>query len=245
MFFDSHVHTEGLGVSELRRMKEKGIEKVCSLSFYPVKPHFPQTLIDGFRKMEEFEKHRCKILGIDMIPGVGIHPRCIPPNYEAVLDHLEAGDWVLFGEIGLEIATEEEIDVFTTQLKIAMEKDIPCIIHTPRGKKRIVTQKILEILEDLSFPAELAVVDHVNFENLDLVVEKDYWIGLTVQHGKLMPEEVPKILERYGTEKFILNSDAGYGNEFVDAVAETARLLGKDAEDVCYRNCKRFLKYAP
>jgi predicted metal-dependent TIM-barrel fold hydrolase len=245
MFFDSHVHTEGLGVSELRKMKEAGIERVCSLSFYPIKPHFPQTLIDNFRKMEEFERRRCEALGIEMIPGVGIHPRCIPPNYETVLEHLEAGEWVLFGEIGLENATEEEIDVLTSQLRIAMEKDIPCIIHTPRGNKRAVTEKIIQILEKLSFPAELAVIDHVNYENLDLVVERNYWIGLTVQQGKLLPEDVAEIVKKYGNEKFMVNSDAGYGNEFVNAVAETARLLGKDAGRICFENCRKFLRYAP
>ncbi|MEM0351270.1 MAG: TatD family hydrolase [Archaeoglobaceae archaeon] len=241
MFFDPHVHTEGLGVTELRKMKESGIEKLCTLSFYPIKPIFPQTLIDGFRKLEEFEVRRCKILGIDAIPGIGIHPRCIPSNYRIVLEHLEAGDWNLFGEIGLENASDEEREVFISQLKIAMEKDIPCVIHTPRGNKRVITQKILEILEEINFPPELAVIDHVNFENLEFVVGKEYWIGLTVQLGKLEPKDVVEIVEKFGSEKFILNSDSGYGNEFVNAVAETAKLLGNEAEKICLKNAMKFL----
>ncbi|MEM0202523.1 MAG: TatD family hydrolase [Archaeoglobaceae archaeon] len=241
MLFDSHVHSEGLGVTELRKMRESGIEKICSLSFYPVKPLFPQTLIDAFRKLEEFEKRRCKILGIEMFAGVGIHPRCIPPNYKAVIEHLEANDWDLFGEIGLENATNEEIEVLRDQLRVAKSKDIPCVIHTPRGNKRTVTKKILEVLESVSFPAELAVVDHVNFENLDLVLEKDYWIGLTVQLGKLSAQEVANIVEEHGSERFIVNSDSGYGNEFVTAVAEVAEVVGKEAEKICLKNAEKFL----
>ncbi|MCS7118930.1 MAG: TatD family hydrolase [Archaeoglobaceae archaeon] len=241
MFFDSHVHTEGLGISELKKMKESGIEKVCSLSFYPIKPYFPQTLIDGFRKLEEFESRRCEILGIQMFPGVGIHPRCIPPNYMTVVEHLEAGEWVLFGELGIEKANEEEREVFVSQIRVAMKKDIPCVIHTPRENKRIITSKILEILENISFPPELAVVDHVNFENLDLVFEKNYWIGLTVQSGKLSPQEVVKIVKEYGSDRFLVNSDSGYRNEFLNAVAETAKILENEAKKVCLRNAERFL----
>lgn len=241
MFFDPHVHSEGLGVTELRKMKENGIRRVCSLSFYPVKPLFPQTLIDAFRKLEEFEKRRCEILGIEMIPGVGVHPRCIPPDYWTVLLHLEANDWDLFGEIGLENVTKEEVDVFREQLRIAKSKDIPCIVHTPRTNKREVTQKILEVLESVSFPPELAVLDHVNFENLDLVLKKEYWIGLTVQPGKLSVGDVAKILSEHGSERFMVNSDSGYGNEFVTAVAEVAKAIGKEAEKVCLKNAEKFL----
>lgn len=241
MFFDPHVHSDGLGTTELKKMVENGIKKICSLSFYPIKPLFPQTLIDAFRKLEDFEKRRCEILGIEMFAGVGIHPRCIPPNYATVIQHLEANNWDLFGEIGLENATDEEIQVLREQLRVAKSNDIPCVIHTPRGNKRVVTQKILEILEETSFPSELAVVDHVNFENLDLVLKKDYWIGLTVQFGKLSAEDVAKIVEEYGSERFIVNSDSGYGNEFVTAVAEVAKLVGKEAERICLKNAEKFL----
>ncbi len=241
MLFDSHVHSEGLGVTELRKMKESGIEKICSLSFYPVKPLFPQTLIDAFRKLEDFERRRCKVLGIEMFAGVGIHPRCIPPNYATVIEHLEANEWDLFGEIGLENATNEEIKVFEDHLRVAKSKEIPCVIHTPRNNKRVVTQKTIEVLESVSFPAELAVIDHVNFENLDLVLKKDYWIGLTVQLGKLSVEEVAKIIEEHGSERFIVNSDSGYGNEFVTAVAEVAKIVGKEAEKICFKNTEKFL----
>ncbi|MFN3384246.1 MAG: TatD family hydrolase [Archaeoglobaceae archaeon] len=241
MLFDSHVHSEGLGVTELRKMKESGIEKICSLSFYPVKPFFPQTLIDAFRKLEEFERRRCEALGIEMFAGVGIHPRCIPPDHATVIEHLEANEWDLFGEIGLENATSEEIKVFEDHLRVAKAKEIPCVIHTPRNNKRIVTQKILDVLEGISFPPELAVVDHVNLENLDLVLEKDYWIGLTVQLGKLSAEDVAEIVREHGSERFIVNSDSGYGNEFVTAVAEVAKVVGKEAEKICSKNAEKFL----
>lgn len=241
MLLDPHIHSEGLGNCEIRKMAENEIRKVFSLYFYPIKPLFPQTLIDGFRKLEEFEVARCLDFGVEVIPGVGIHPRCIPPDYQTVIDYLDANEWMLFGEIGLETASEKELKVFEAQIRIAIAKDIPCVIHTPRANKRLVTEKTIEILEKLSFPPELGVIDHVNFENLDLLLGKDFWIGLTVQSGKLSAQEVLRILEKYGAEKFLVNSDAGFGNENVTTIADVAKLLGKEAEIVCFKNALKFL----
>ncbi|MCX8172541.1 MAG: TatD family hydrolase [Archaeoglobaceae archaeon] len=241
MFFDSHVHSEGLGLSEMEIMRDNGITEICSLYFYPIKPLFPQTVIDGFRRLEEFEKFRCSIVGIKMYPAVGIHPRCIPPDYKTVIEHLEARDWIAFGEIGLETANEIEQDVFRRQLMVAIEKDIPCIIHTPRKNKREITKKTLEILMELNFPQDLAIIDHVNFENLDLVAKSEFWIGLSVQKEKLAAEDAVIIVREVGEDRCIVNSDAGFVHGDFLGVVETAKLLDREAKKVCFENVKKLL----
>ncbi|WP_202319334.1 TatD family hydrolase [Archaeoglobus neptunius] len=247
MYFDSHLHSEGLGFSELAMMSEVGIKEICSLSFYPIKPMYPQTMIDSFRKLVEFETQRCEAAGIKMYPAVGIHPRCIPPNYGVAFDYLERGEWLVFGEIGLESATDEEKNVLKSQLEIAKKLDIPCIIHTPRKNKREITEKILKILGDSGFPDELAVIDHVNFENLDLALKTECWIGLTVQSGKLSPEDVVKIIEEYGCERFMLNSDVGYRDtEFTTVAIAAEKIAGSvgqdEAKKVALKNARKFLR---
>lgn len=247
MYFDSHLHSEGIGFSELVRMREAGIEEICSLAFFPVKPEFPQTMVDIFRKLTEFEVQRCRAAGMKMYPAVGIHPRCIPPDYGFVFRYMEEGEWMAFGEIGLEHVTDEEVEVLTSQLRIAEERDIPCIIHTPRGEKVKATMKTIEILEKLNFPVELAVIDHVNFETLDMVLETDYWIGLTVQPGKLSPDDVAKIVAEHGSERFMLNSDAGYRDVDFTAVVNAARKIEeatnrREMERVARENARKFLR---
>jgi hypothetical protein len=246
MYLDSHMHSEGLGFSELRAMAEAGIGRAVSLAFYPVKPLFPQTMVDLFRKLSEFETARCEAAGIKLYPAVGIHPRCIPPDYSSVIEFLGSGEWVAFGEIGLETAEREEIEVLKAQLEVAKEKDVPCIIHTPRSNKRVVTEKIISILNEVAFPEELAVIDHVNFENLDLVLKTNFWVGLTVQPGKLSETDVVAIVERHGVERFMLNSDVGFRDSDITAVARAARTLesklGRDSEKVYRKNAEKFLK---
>jgi len=247
MYFDSHLHTEGMGFSDLKKLSETGIKEVCSLAFFPIEPKFPQTMVDLFRKLTEFETLRCEAAGVKMYPAVGIHPRCIPPDYGFVMKHLEEGEWLAFGEIGLENVTKEEIEVLTSQLEIAKERDIPCIIHTPRGNKKGATEKTLKILERLDFPVELAVIDHVNFETLDMVLKSGYWIGLTVQPGKLSPDDAARIVLEHGPERFMLNSDAGYRDMEITTVAEAAKkvmeVVGeKEMRSVARDNARMFLR---
>ncbi len=245
MYFDSHMHSEGLGFSELKKLVEVGIEEVCSLAFYPVRPKFPETMIDVFRKLTEFEVERCEAAGLKMYPCVGIHPRCIPPKYTIVLDYLECGEWVGFGEIGLETGSDEEREVLEAQLKLAKKMDLPCVIHTPRSNKRAITEATVKILDKVDFPPDLAVLDHTNFENLDLVLETQCWIGLTVQPGKLSSDDVLGIIKEHGIERFMINSDAGYRDVHFTSVAEAARKLERDvdgAEKVVYWNAKKFLR---
>ena len=247
MYFDSHLHSEGLGFNELKMLADRGIKEVCSLAFYPVKPKYPQTMVDVFRKLTEFEPMRCEAAGVKMYPAVGIHPRCIPPDYEFVLRYLEKGEWMAFGEIGLELVTDEEVNVLTAQLELAKKLDIPCIIHTPRGEKVKATKKTLEILESLEFPPQLAVIDHVNFETIDMVFETEYWIGITVQPGKLSPDDAARIVAEYGSERFMLNSDAGYRDVEIATVAVAAEKIAegvgrREAERVARENARKFLR---
>jgi len=154
---------------------------------------------------------------------------------------------IAFGEIGLEDATDEEIEVLTKQLKIAEKLDKPCIIHTPRNNKVEVTKKTVEILEKIEFPESLAVIDHASVETVEPILKKGYFAGLTVQPGKLSSEEVIQIVEKYGVEKFVLNSDTGFSPSDMTAVAKTAKILSdkmgkKDAEKIVWGNAVEFFR---
>ncbi len=243
MYFDSHIHTEGLGFSELKRMREEGITNVCSPAFFPIQPKFAETMIDVIRKLSEFEVERVAAAGIAAIAAVGIHPRCIPPGYEKVLEFLESGEWVAFGEIGLETGSEIEVEVLRKQLELAKKLDVRCVIHTPRSNKREVTKKTLKVLEDVGLPHELAVIDHVSRENLDLVLETDCWIGLTVQPGKLSEREAAEIVKEHGAERFMLNSDAGYRDSDFLSVARAAKVIDDvcgEGRKVAFENARKF-----
>ena len=244
-WFDTHIHSEGRSVEDLRKMADAGIEFAVTCAFYPIPPEHPETLLDLFRKLEIFEAKRGEKAGMNIFPALGIHPRCIPPKYEVVLPAITRG--VAVGEIGLEEGGEAEVKVFKAQLRIAKENDLPCIIHTPKNNKEIITEKTLEILEAISFPEELAVIDHLSPLTAEEVLKQGYYGGLSVQPGKLTPSQALEIVEKYGPERLMLNSDTGFSESEMDAVAKAGNLmaekLGRDvAEEVGMKNAKEFFK---
>jgi hypothetical protein len=246
--YDSHIHSEGRGQKELSEMAESGIRYANSCAYYPVKPLYPETLIDLFRKLESFETERGRRVGMKIIPAFGIHPRCIPNNWRKVTDFLAENAPRILGEIGLEGGSSLETEVFREQLRIAKSMDIPCIIHTPRKKKTELTEKILRILDEISFPEDLAVVDHISLETFPDVIGRGYHAGLTVESGKLSEVDVLEILEKFGPDRIMINSDSGFTSLDYLSTSRTIGFLikegfaGKDLKMVAVENAKAFFK---
>ncbi len=243
--FDAHIHAEGRSIEDLEKMSEAGVKYAVNCAFYPIIPKYPETFLDLFRKMTSFEIEKGREAGIELYPALGIHPRCIPPRYEIVLSEIPEGSAI--GEIGMERGEKLEIEVFEAQLKIAMENDLPCIIHTPGKMKEEITKKTLEILEKLSFPESLGIIDHVTATTIEDIMERGYHCGLSVQKGKLSAEDALKLVEKYGPERIILNSDTGFGKAQIDAVPKTYKLiserLGEEiAKKVALENAREFFK---
>jgi predicted metal-dependent TIM-barrel fold hydrolase len=113
---------------------------------------------------------------------------------------------IAIGEIGLEDLTDAEISVFKRQLDIASETDSKVIIHTPRKNKKEVLDVILDILPQ-HLDESQAVIDHINPNVVCDVIDTDCMLGLTVQPQKMDKFEAISILDEYGFDKFLLNSD--------------------------------------
>ncbi len=238
--FDTHIHSEGKGITELSKMANSGIKIAVSCAYYPIKPTHYYTLIDMFRKISSFEVNRGKKAGIELIPAVGIHPRCICDEWDKALNWIEENGRVI-GEIGLETGSKEEVEVLTKQLSLAKKLDLPCIVHTPRKNKKAVTEKIIDVLKKSGICEDLVVVDHINRENLEIVLKSGYWMGLTVQPGKLSEGEAVSIIEEFGFERFLLNSDTGFNDLECLTVAKTVKILlekfdKKDVKKVAIEN---------
>ncbi len=244
--FDTHIHSEGKGITELKEMSDNSIKFAVSCAYYPIKPTNGYTLIDMFRKISSFEVERGSKVGIKIIPAVGVHPRCICDEWKKAVEWIEENGKII-GEIGLEIASDEEIKVLLEQLKLAKELELPCIVHTPRKNKKKITDKILDTLKKSGIDSELVVVDHVNLEIVEKVLNEGYWAGLTVQPGKLNVEDVLLIVEKFGFDRFVLNSDTGFNDLDCLTVAKSVKALEEkfskfDVKKVAIENGKKIFK---
>lgn len=216
--FDTHIHSIFRSNDDFINLVNKGVKTTVSVAFYPIVPLYSSTLIDLFNWIIENEPQRTKSTGITILPAIGIHPRSIPQDLSKenlqnlrvkIENTIQEKKIVALGEIGLESATSKEIEIFELQLQIAKEYDFPVIIHTPRRDKKNITEKIIELL--LKNKIEKGVLDHINKENIVSTKKINLNLGLTVQIGKLTPNNFYNIISEYENEiyRFVLNTDLG------------------------------------
>ena len=130
-------------------------------------------------------------------------------------------------------------------MDIGQETKTNVIIHTPRKNKGKVLDEILNILPQHISP-EYVVIDHINQNVVEKVIDTDYTLGLTVQPQKMDKFEAIRILEEYGFDNFLLNSDISNKASDPLSVPKTVRELTrqgfnkKDIDKVAFKNAEKF-----
>ena len=167
----------------------------------------------------------------------GIHPRSIPRDLkpENVADILEPflnhPLCLGIGEIGLEIATTLEQEIFEAQLELARSGAAGrgrIGVHTPRRNKNNVTDAILDVLRRFADLSSLIVMDHCTEETLPRVLTAKLRAGVTLSPPKTSVEQLPAILRQHpqAPSRIMCNTDSGE-EVFVDLItASEIHILG-------------------
>jgi predicted metal-dependent TIM-barrel fold hydrolase len=146
--------------------------------------------------------------------AVGIHPRSIPiEGTKRVLGHIRTlfdnKQVSALGEVGLETDSSEEEKILVQQMRIAKEYAVPIIIHTPRSNKPEIFNKLLSIIGSEKIDPGKVIIDHLTPDLVPKARSAGVVAGLTVQPGKLTPQDVSDILSKNGPEGIVVNSDLG------------------------------------
>ena len=248
---DTHMHADARSGEDFKEMYCAGIETAITCSYYPYKIPHEMILLNHLNRILEFDTKRAKEHGLDLKVALGIHPTNSNVNPESIFENLygwiESQQIVAIGEIGLEDLTDNEITIFKQQLDIANETDSKVIIHTPRKNKREVLKVILDIIPQ-HIDESQAVIDHINPQVVGDAINTDCMLGLTVQPQKMDEFEAISILDEYGFDKFLLNSDISNKPSDPLSVAKTVGELTKqgyeksEIEKVASGNAKKFFK---
>ncbi len=237
---DPHAHMYSRVTDDYERMALAGIRMVIEPAFWlGGRRRYAGTFYDYFYHILEFEAERAANHGLAHYCCIAVNPR--ESNDTAltneVLDNL--GEFlahdhaVAVGEIGFDDITDAEEASIRRQLEIALEHDLPVMIHTPHKNKLEGTQRTIAILKDMDYPEDMVLIDHNTEETIGLVRgETDCWAGHTVYPvTKLSPERAANILEEYGPEKMLINSSADWGPADPLNVPKTVHELRRRAFD--------------
>ncbi|MBE6512169.1 MAG: hypothetical protein E7Z75_03315 [Methanobrevibacter olleyae] len=247
---DTHMHADSRSSEDFEKMFISGIDTAITCSYYPYRiDENPEILLNHLNRILNFEPRRAGEYGLDLRVALGIHPANSLKNSEIIFESLnkwiENEDIIAIGEIGLDENTDLEKEIFKKQLELADNTESKVIIHTPRKNKLEVLKDIKEIVLENINP-NLVVIDHINLNTIEEVIDEEFTIGLTVQPQKMEVEEAIEILDKYGFDKFLLNSDISNKPSDPLSVPKTVRTLKrlgynkKEIDKVAFENAKKF-----
>jgi predicted metal-dependent TIM-barrel fold hydrolase len=143
---------------------------------------------------------------------------------------------VAVGEIGYDSMTPAEDDAFARQLALAVEHDLPALVHTPHRDKARGTRRTLDVVAEAGIPPDRVLIDHLNELTVGPVQESGCWMGFSIYpETKMSPPRMVEILRRHGLERMLVNSAADWGHSDPLLTVHTARAMldaGFDEDDV-------------
>lgn len=241
-------------------MAMSGVVAVCEPAFWAgFDRRYPETFIDYFVQIAEFEPTRAAQYGIRHFCWVAVNPK-EAENREltrevlnAMPEFLEKPNCLGVGETGLHKSTPNEIDALQAHVELAMKHEQLVLIHTPHlSDKAHGTKTVLEVLDKLDIDRSRVWIDHVEENTVESVLDAGYWAGMTLYPvTKCSPRRAVDILEKYGAERLLVNSSADWGPSdpftLQECVVEYRRRghSTQEAIEIFHNNPCRFLGQNP
>lgn len=231
--FDPHIHMTSRTTDDYSAMAQNGILVIVEPSFWLGQPRTNVgSFIDYFNSLVGWERFRASQFGIRHFCTIGLNPKEAnnPRLAEEVLSllprYLQKDGVVAVGEIGYDDQTDAEEHIFARQLELAMEMDLPVLVHTPHRDKKRGTIRSLDLIRNVGFPEERALIDHNTEETLPLVLDTGCWAGHTIYpHTKMDEVRMVKLVKEYGSERILINSAADWGISDPLKVPKTTDLM--------------------
>jgi predicted metal-dependent TIM-barrel fold hydrolase len=215
-----HYHGIARTAQDYERMAMSGVVAVAEPAFWAGFDRlYPETFIDYFRQISEFEPTRAAQYGIRHFCWVAVNPKEAdnPELSRAVMDRMpeffQKPTVLGVGETGLHKSSKNECDIMAAQVELAIQYDQLLLVHTPHLEDKLYgTRRVLEILAGLPVNPDRVWIDHVEEHTIRPVKDAGYWLGFTLYPiTKCSPKRAVDMLEKYGWERTLVNSSADWG----------------------------------
>jgi uncharacterized protein len=245
--FDPHIHMISRTTDDYERMARAGIRAIIEPAFWLGQPRtHVGSFEDYFLTLVGWERFRASQYGIVHYCTMGLNPK--EANTDAVAEgvmallplYLEKEGVLAVGEIGYDDITPREDQLFARQLELAKQHGLPALIHTPHRDKKRGTERTLSLIREVGFPEGMALVDHNNEITLPLVLDTGCWAGHSIYPNSKMDEaRMVSLVQKYGSERIVVNSAADWGQSDPLKVPKTARAfeeagLGQETMDTVF-----------
>jgi len=251
--FDPHIHMTSRTTDDYERMHAAGVRALVEPAFWLGQPRTSVgSFTDYFDGLIGWERFRAAQFGIAHHCTIALNPKeANDPRCLEVLDvlprYLAKDGVVAVGEIGFDSMTDAEEHAFSRQLALAVEFELPAMVHTPHRDKEGGTRRTLELVEESGLAPGMVVVDHLNELTVGPVRDSGCWTGFSIYPDtKMDPQRMVRILQEHGPERVLVNSAADWGRSdplLTHATGEAMLAAGftdDDVDRVLWRNPVEF-----
>ena len=230
--FDPHIHMTSRTTDDYEAMYAAGVRALVEPAFWLGQPRTSVgSFTDYFDALIGWERFRAAQFGIRHHCTIALNPKeANDPRCVEVLDvlprYLAKDGVVAVGEVGYDSMTKEEDEVFARQLGLAVEHELPVLVHTPHRDKLEGTKRTLDVVRESGIAPERVVVDHLNEVTVKLVKDSGSWMGFSIYPDTKMDEHrMVEILRQYGLDHMIVNSAADWGRSDPLKTAKTGQAM--------------------
>ncbi|MEV8512662.1 TatD family hydrolase [Dactylosporangium sp. NPDC051484] len=216
--FDPHIHMTSRTTDDYERMAAAGVRALVEPAFWLGQPRTNVgSFTDYFDSLVGWEPFRAAQFGIRHHATIALNPKeANDPRCREVLGvlprYLEKDGVVAVGEIGYDSMTPEEDEAFAAQLALAVEHELPALVHTPHRDKARGTERTLAVVRESGIDPGLVAVDHLNEVTVGAVAGSGCWMGFSIYPDtKMTAARMVHILREYGLDRMLVNSAADWG----------------------------------
>ncbi|MEV6521838.1 TatD family hydrolase [Longispora sp. NPDC051575] len=251
--FDPHIHMTSRTTDDYERMAAAGVRALVEPAFWLGQPRTTVgSFTDYFDGLIGWEPFRAAQFGIAHHCTIALNPKeANDPRCREVLDvlprYLAKDRVVAVGEIGYDSMTPAEDEVFAAQLALAVEHELPALVHTPHRDKARGTQRTLDVVKESGIDPGLVVVDHINELTVRPVADAGCWTGFSIYPDtKMSPDRMVTILQEHGLHRVLVNSAADWGRSDPLLTLRTGEAMlaagftADDVDRVLWRNPVEF-----
>ncbi|GAB2961435.1 TatD family hydrolase [Saccharothrix stipae] len=216
--FDPHVHMTSRTTDDYEAMHAAGVRALVEPAFWLGQPRTSVgSFLDYFDGLIGWERFRAAQFGIAHHCAIALNPKeANDPRCTGVLEHLPRylvkDGVVAVGEVGYDSMTPQEDHAFARQLELAVEHDLPVLVHTPHRDKLAGTLRTLDVVRESGIAPERVLVDHLNETTVRAVADSGCWMGFSIYPDTKMDEaRMVAVLAEHGTDRVLVNSAADWG----------------------------------
>jgi TatD DNase family protein len=205
-WIDTHTH---LFLEQFKDDREDVIKRAIDSGVYKLLlPNIDSKSIDDLKETVKLFPDNC-------YPMIGLHPTSVDNNFTTELDlvknELKSGEYIAVGEIGIDLYWDktfikEQQQAFATQLDLALEYNLPVVIHA-----RESFAEIFEVLDNYRGSGITGVFHSFTgtLEDANRAIDMGFMIGfngiLTFKNSGL-----DKIAEQVDIKHILLETDSPY-----------------------------------